>query len=214
MADKLQIPDSFNPLKKVITSPRTAVTIGLSQASSRTKVKILQSQIDSKYDYFGDASVKGIGLGTPVYDQLVIKRAIDTLPTNEQSGDDFVKLDSVIVTINQTRNIVTTPIQGRNGTVKEYISDGDFEINIKGLVVSISPQRAPREIMENIANLFSLPNEIVVVSDYISLFKIDYAVVQSYAFSQVEGSLNQIQMDLRLLSDSPIELKLGIDGNA
>lgn len=214
MADKFQIPDSFNPLKKVITTPRTAVTIGLSQASSRTKVKILQSQIDSKYDYFGDASVKGIGLGTPVYDQLVVKRAIDTLPTNEQSGDDFVKFDSVIVTINQTRNIVTTPIQGRNGTVKEYISDGDFEINIKGLVVSTSPQRAPREIMENIANLFSLPNEIVVVSDYISLFKIDYAVVLSYAFSQVEGSLNQIQMDLRLLSDSPIELKLGIDGNA
>jgi DNA primase large subunit len=212
MADKFNIPDSFNPAKKVVTTPRTSVTIGLSQAASRAKISVIKSNIPA--ELLPDESVKSAILGTPVYDQLVIKKAIDTVVNSDQTSTDYVKFDAVIIVINQNRNIVTTPIQGRNGTVKEYISDGDYDINVRGIIASPYPERSPREEIENISELFKLQNELVVVSEYLALFKVQYAVVQSYSFSQIEGSINQVMIDLRLLSDDPIELKLGIDPDA
>src|SRR6185312_7476851 len=45
-----------------------------------------------------------------------------------------VKFPLVLFNVSQKRNIVTTKIQGRNGSIKEYISDEDFEITIKGTI--------------------------------------------------------------------------------
>ena len=41
-----------------------------------------------------------------------------------------VIIKECLVTINQEKNIVATPIDGRVGTIKEYISDGDFQITL------------------------------------------------------------------------------------
>ena len=48
--------------------------------------------------------------------------------------DKRVELYECIITINQEKNIVTTPLQGRDGTIKEYISDGDFTISVDAAV--------------------------------------------------------------------------------
>lgn len=215
MADKkFQIPASFKPEKKIITTPRVGITIATSIGFNKAKTAVIKSNIAPKLDFFPDDSVTSTMLGTPVFDQLVIKKAIDTVVKSDQTGPDYAKFDAVVITVNQTRNIVTTPIQGRNGTVKEYISDGDYDINVTGIITSSYAQRSPKEDIENISELMKLPNEIIIISDFLSLFKIQYAVIHSYKFNQVEGSVNQIQMDMRLISDEPVELKLGIDPNA
>ena len=36
--------------------------------------------------------------------------------------------------ISNTRNIVKTDIQGRDGSVKEFINNGDYQISIKGIL--------------------------------------------------------------------------------
>ena len=41
-----------------------------------------------------------------------------------------VIIKECLVTINQEKNIVATPIDGRKGTIKEYISDGDYQITL------------------------------------------------------------------------------------
>ena len=215
MADNFNIPDSFNPLKKVITTPRTIVTIARTQVKDRVTRAIIQTNIVRKEDFFKDAGAgTSVMFGTPVFDQLIIKTDIDALIHQEQTGDNYVKFDTALLTVNQSRNIVRTPIQGRNGTVKEYISDGDYEINVVGLIVSPYSGRVPMIDMENIHNILALQNEVVIVSNYLSLFKISYVVVEAYTFEQVEGSLNQIKFTMRLISDEPIEVQLGIDPDA
>ena len=203
-----KIPASFEPINKVITTPRVGITIGQSQAANRIKSAIIKANITPLQDFAPDGFVNSAMFGTPVYDQVVLKTSIDAVNINE-----VIKFDSVLVTVNQTRNIVTTPIQGRNGTVKEYISDGDFDINISGVLTETHSLRTPKEIIETLYTMLSLPNEIVIVSDFLSLFKIQYAVVRAYKFNQIEGHVNQIQMDINLLSDEPVELKLGINAD-
>lgn len=207
MADR-RIPIPPFPLP----TPRKSLTIGFSKGKSLVTAKIISSNIH--YQAGDNPDAVSAYLGTPVYSQFVIKKNIDTVIGPDQTGDDYAKFDSVICVVNQSRNIVTTPIQGRNGTVKEYISDGDYDINIKGHVIGPASNKSPKEEMENIINLFQQPNELVMISSFLTLFGIQYVVVNNYSFSQVEGTLNQVQIDIKMLSDEPIEVKLGIDPDA
>lgn len=206
MADRLNIPPFPIP------TPRKALTIGFSKGKSLVTAKIMEGNI-----HYADGdrpSAISAYLGTPVYSQFVIKKNIGTVIGQDQTSSDYAKFDSVICVVNQSRNIVVTPIQGRNGTVKEYISDGDYDINIKGHIIGPASNQSPKEEMENIINLFQQPNELVMISSFLTLFGIQYVVVNNYSFSQVEGTLNQIQIDIKMLSDEPVEIKLGIDPDA
>src|SRR6188768_455318 len=98
-------------------------------------------------------------LGTPVYSNLEFLKVSGTSRDNslDVNGQDngaevMLRVDTVIIEVMQTKNIVITPIQGQvtggqneNGklkifsTVKEYISGGDYMINISGMIVSQYP---------------------------------------------------------------------------
>ena len=45
-----------------------------------------------------------------------------------------MKILCAVIEISNTRNIVKTEIQGRDGTVKEFINNGDYQISIKGIL--------------------------------------------------------------------------------
>ncbi|MEI8137589.1 MAG: DUF6046 domain-containing protein, partial [Bacteroidota bacterium] len=53
--------------------------------------------------------------------------------TDKSTGNTIV-IDTALFNVTQTKNIITTSIQGRNGTVKEYISLGDYNVTIKGVL--------------------------------------------------------------------------------
>lgn len=180
MPDKFNIPDSFQPSKKVFTTPQVINTVVRTKVLDGVKRGIIKPQIDAKRDFFPDASVKSAMLGTNVVDQLTIKLEVDTVVGPSKSDSTYIKLDAVTMVVTQSKNIVKTPIQGRNVTIKEYISDGDYDITIKGVITSTLSGRSPAEDLDNLVNLMSVPNEIVLVSDYLALFKIQYVVVESY----------------------------------
>ena len=207
---KITIPESLKVKNKVIITPRQANGILLAQVADKSKARIIEGNVNKNYIEPISKGTVSTMFGTPVIDQVVLKLNIDTPIGQELTGTDYVKFESVLVTVNQQRNIVKTPIQGRNGTVKEYISDGDYDITIDGIITSTNPNLTPLEEMENIISLLKVPNELVIVSEYIALFKVQYIVVDNYNFAQVEGSVNQIKFSLKLISDEPIELQLGI----
>lgn len=112
-----------------------------------------------------------------------------------------------LCTVNMTKNIVVTSIQGRNGTVKEYISDGDYQINIKGVIV-INAQDAYPEFEVNVLKQYcDAPIEIPVACTYLNRFGIKNIVITDYSFEQSEGMRNVQTFTINCLSDNPIELK-------
>jgi len=149
-------------------------------------------------------------LGTPVYSNLKIRPfSYEDLDGNIISIKKGVTINSVSFTITQTKNIVTTPIQGRNGTEKEYVSDGDFQIEISGSIVSESnnyPEEDVNELIEICKAPIPIPSDSLI-SEYLNWFGIHTIVIESYDFPQGEGTRNQQNFSISAISDIPIQFE-------
>jgi len=134
--------------------------------------------------------------GTPVFADVRFNR----------DGDDPIKLDTVLVDVSQRKNIVTTAVQGRNGTVKEYVSDGDYEVRIRGAIVNTGDNRYPSAEVRDLHALLSKSEALPIVADYLRLFNIYSVVVTDYSFPQQEGFQNVQIFEITAISDTPEEL--------
>lgn len=118
-----------------------------------------------------------------------------------------LQLDTVLIELFRAKTIIKTSINGRDGTVKEYISNGDWELIIRGLVADNSPQKYPQEQVATMLDLLNKNEALKVSSHYLNdIYKIDSIVVDSFSFPQRPGFLNTQLFEIRASSDTPIEL--------
>lgn len=115
-------------------------------------------------------------------------------------------LNTVLMDVSQSKNIVKTVLQGRNGTVKEYTSSGDFQINIKGAIVSDNANTYPETDVNTFLDICAVPDTLEIVSDFLEQFGIDEVVIESYNMPQREGFNNMQIFSLRLIQNEPIIL--------
>lgn len=116
-----------------------------------------------------------------------------------------IQLSIAISQVNMTKTIVKTAIQGLDGTVKEYINDGDYEITIRGAIVS-NDRSYPSEQVKQLHQILLIKDALDVESEYLNVFGIYNVVVESYSFPQQEGMQNLQLFELQCVSDLPIEL--------
>jgi hypothetical protein len=145
-------------------------------------------------------------LSTPIFTNLEI---VGTSYTKDGVLYAFqtVILETVLMTVSQTKNIVTTAVQGRNGSVKEYISDGDYTINIKGLLTG-SNGVYPKADTRALKVALNAPIPLKVNSWFLQNLDIDNIVVTDYALPQQEGWYTTQMFDIQCISDKPIDLIL------
>ncbi|MTI33153.1 DUF6046 domain-containing protein [Xanthovirga aplysinae] len=145
-----------------------------------------------------DSSIPISQLGTPVLSRLKFPA---------QKGVKELLLDTVIISVSMQRTIVKTAIQGQEGTVKEFISDGDYSINIKGSITSTIPTQYPEEEVSRLIKLCKIPDSLVFDCDFLAQFGSFYLVVENYKLDQQEGFSNVQNFELNCISDKPLELK-------
>jgi hypothetical protein len=157
-------------------------------------------------------------LGTQVFSNLEIPAG--KYLTNEGETVDFdgIRIDAVLFDISIEKNIVRTPINGRNGTVKQYISLGDYAIGAKGVIIGetdannagfsvSSTGRVPEAEIRKLNAIFAIPQEIELVSEFLDFFDVSTVVIYSGRFLQREGFIDSVYFNFDMLSDTPIELK-------
>lgn len=145
-------------------------------------------------------------LGTPVWSNLEIKPfRYDTIEGETIEIKNGIVIDTVLMSVSQSKNIVTTPIQGRNGTVKEYISDGDYQIDISGMIVS-EDRKYPESEVNELVQILKSPVAINMISEFLNWFDIHDVVVESFTFPQTEGVRNAQTFTISCISDTPVEL--------
>lgn len=141
-----------------------------------------------------------------------------TLSFTDTSKTPYQKFDftfnECLVTLNLPKNIVTTALQGRNGTVKEYIADDDYQITLDAAIDSYvgnetSEERFayPKAKVAELIRLLRLPVELIITSEFLSMFDINTVVVKDFGLSQ-ETHMNRQQLQIQMLSDEPYEIKL------
>ena len=113
---------------------------------------------------------------------------------------DSIRLDTVLLTISQSKNIVTTQIQGRNGTVKEYIGMGDYNISIQGIITGTNGVY-PIDAVSNLKKILVASVPLAVNSWYLQNLDIDSVVVNDFTLNQVAGGYSYQPFVITCLSD-------------
>lgn len=145
-------------------------------------------------------------LGTPVMADI-------TFPAFEYTIDQVVyqvpevKLYTMVLVVDSQKNIVKTPIQGLNGTIKEYISDSDDVVVMKGRINGKNGVHPFQEV-KDLHKLLMAPVAVKVISKWLQNLDIDTLVVESAHIPQEEGGYSYQSFEITFSTDFPIELNI------
>jgi len=146
-------------------------------------------------------------LGAPVFSDLNISAGSYVDNNGKTISYNQIKIDTVLFDVRQSKNLVFTPIQGSNTTVKEYISDQDYQINIIG-VLSAPNGQFPFQDMADLIKVLKAPIPLSINSWYLQLFNIYNIVITDYDMNMRAGYYSQQAFSISCVSDEPVELKI------
>jgi len=152
-------------------------------------------------------SKKGGLFGLPIWDVVTLISPSYTDNDGNNVTGNRLTLDIALLEISNERNIVKTPISGRNGTVKEYMSDGDYDIVIKGSLASNYANLPPIELLEGLQAIVSCPETLTIESNLLEYFRVFNLVIDKPIIRQREGTRNVVDYELICSSDSPFDLE-------
>lgn len=170
------------------------------------------NQFTGKIDQatFADPELYPSDLGTSVFADVTF----ESITYQDATGKDVVTpnmvFQSILVNVSFPRNIVKTQIQGRNGTVKEYIGEDDAIITFKGIITGRNGQYPAAQIYA-LRQMIKAPYAIPVTSTHLQNLGIYSVVFEDSEFEQEEGSYSYQVFSLNAVSDIPQELQ--ISGN-
>lgn len=156
----------------------------------------------------GDEKLYNSELGTPVFADLTLNGGSykDNI-TNKTINYPEIKLTAVLLTVDFASRIIKTEIQGRNGTVKEYIGEDDAKVNIQGVITGYNGHYPAYEVGQ--LNLWrKAPVSKKVVSAFLQNLGIDNLVVESMSVPQIMGGYSYQTFSISCISDLPVELKI------
>jgi hypothetical protein len=157
-------------------------------------------------EYGRDKSLYLSKLGNPVFSDFNVQSGSYTKNGQTYSFEE-IKFDTVLFDVSLAKNIIKTPIQGRDGQIKEYTSDDDYAINIKG-VMTAPNNTFPLDDFVALIKIVKAPVPIKINSWYLEKFGIYNVVVTGYTFSQRAGRFSEQMFDISAISDVPVELNI------
>lgn len=149
-----------------------------------------------------DTPIRISQIGTPVMSDL----SFGQITVDGIKLPVFNPIDTVIFTVQQSKNIVKTAIQGRSGTIKEYIGNGDYQINIKGVICGENGVY-PYDDVANLQQYMDAAASLPIVSQFLQQFGIYEIVVESFTLGQREGFYSTQLFEITAVSDAPVILK-------
>ncbi len=160
----------------------------------------------NKEDYYG-----------VVMSETLTLSYVDTTITPPKTLD-FI-FHECLISLNLPKNIVTTALQGKNGTIKEYINIDDYQITLEAAVDSYLGNETtdarfdyPKDKVNELIKMLQTPDELIIISDFLKLFEINSVVVKEFSLTQ-ETHTNRQSISIQLLSDEPYEIKLKNDND-
>lgn len=153
-----------------------------------------------------------VELSVPITDRgyWESRYVLTELTLRKEDGETLVVNDA-IVSVTQEKHIVRTTLVGLNGTIKEYICDGDFDISISVGIVAVDAggqivDEYPEEGVRKVKEFLSENKAVEVSSVFLSIFGIDRMVVTRFSLKQ-ETASNRQTIDVRALSDEDYVIK-------
>lgn len=154
-----------------------------------------------------DAHISMSALNTPVYSNI---HFLDVEYTDIQGRTIRTEgkiYDAVLITVSQAKKIITTEIQGRNGTVKEYIGLDDYQVVVNGIITGANGVH-PVDDIAALKKMLDAPVAIDVACAYLQNLGIQSLVAMDYTFEQQAGGYSYQTFSITFKSDIPQQLRL------
>ena len=175
-------------------------------------------------------------LGTPILDPFTFNGGSfekrddsgnitkENFPADKRPLVVGLTIPTEIIAVNQVKNIITTPTHGRDTTVKEYISKGDYMITVTGIMSGQMDEQTgeisdignvyPTADVQKLIEICEVPDSLEVTSDFLGMFLkntkegegIPKVVITDYNIPQQIGVRNFQTFSIQMLSDIPIIL--------
>ncbi len=156
--------------------------------------------IDQAKDFIIDKT--GGEFNLPVFAPLIFEPLIKTnlvLPT--------LRVDAVTVSATRTKNIVKTKIEGRDSTIKEHISNGDFSISMNGLIAEdFATQDYPKGKLFLLRQFLDAPYSLPITHAILNRLGVYEIVIDSYSIPSIEGTKNIQKFTAQATSDEFSEI--------
>jgi len=214
MSDYTNIRHGFNTINgnvyRLNLRQLTAQSFGMSGISlyrlpASTGIGSAQPPTDYNVAIFEAQPMASGLLGLPVY---------STLHFPAGKGYKALTLLEPIIEISAEKNIIKTAIQGRIGTVKEFISEGDFVISVKCIIneakevdEAIRRYLPPYQELSKYYDLFQQSIALPVECKLLQIFGINNVVVTNYNITE-SGMVNVKNCSINLISDIAPEIQI------
>ena len=154
-----------------------------------------------------DAAISTSLLNTPVYSNIhfLDVEYTDTRGRTVRTNGNIY--DAVLITVSQAKKIIRTEIQGRDGTVPEYVGMDDYKIQINGIITGSNGVRPVDEI-STLKKMLDVPVAIDVACDYLNSLGIHSLIVDSYELAQAAGGYSYQAFSIACSSFVPVQLRL------
>lgn len=157
-------------------------------------------------------------LGTPVFSNLEIPEGLYIDNQGNTINFNGIRFDTALMSVTLEKNIVRTAINGLNGTVKQFISLGDYSVDVQAIVIGQTDANnsgfdvretntVPETEIRKLNKILQVPQEIEIISEFLDFFDISTVVMTGGNVTQREGYRDSVFANFGLLSDTPIELK-------
>lgn len=145
---------------------------------------------------------KGGEFNLPVFAPLIFEPLIKkglTLPP--------LRIDAVNISTSRSKTIVKTAIEGRDHTVKEHISNGDFNISVEGLIANEGGSKEyPKGKLFLLKQFLHAPYALRVTHAILNRLGVYEIVIDNYSIPSIDGVKNIQKFSFQATSDEPIEL--------
>lgn len=184
------------------------VAAGVARRARIALARLKPSQVNKEvpsWEGHGGAP-EGAAIATPITDRTYWegRYVLTELTLRKDDGETLVVNDAV-VTVTQEKQIVRTALVGLDGTIKEYICRGDYDISLSVGIVAVDSSgqivdQYPEEGIRKVKEFLDQNKAVEVTSVFLSLFGIGRMVVTRFSLKQ-ETASNRQTVEVRALSD-------------
>lgn len=121
-------------------------------------------------------------------------------------GEGLLLINDVTVNVSLQKEVVKTALVGRAGTIKEYITDGDYQLSMSVGLVAVDDEgritdQYPERAMAQLREILERPEALEVSSAFLDIFGITHIAVTGFSAKQMTHS-NRQEIEITALSDT------------
>ncbi len=112
-----------------------------------------------------------------------------------------------LVDISGSKKIISTPIPGRDGNIKEFVGYNDYVITIHALIQSLTFDMV-YDKLNRIMALWQMEQSLRIICPKTDLYCISSVIFESFDHPETKGMEATEVLTLRFLSDNDYELEV------